>query len=77
MILYFLFLGLCLIDEECGSNEKCNSGQCVDPCQIAKSCGLNALCRTENHIVQCSCPYSFTGNQDIECVRSKYQYIFF
>lgn len=66
-------LGLCLLDEECGSKEKCSNGQCVDPCQTEKACGLNALCRSENHVVQCSCPYGFTGNQDVECVRSKYQ----
>lgn len=67
-----LIIGLCILDEECGSTEKCFSGQCVDPCLTERACGLNALCRTENHIVQCSCPSSFTGNQDIECVRSKY-----
>lgn len=33
---------------------------------------MNAICRIENHVIQCSCPYSFTGNQDVECVRSKY-----
>lgn len=39
---------------------------------MEKTCGLNAICQTENHVVQCSCPNSFTGNQDVECVRSKY-----
>lgn len=65
------FVDLCLLDEECESNEKCNSGQCINPCKAEKVCGLNAMCRTDNHITQCSCPYSFTGNQDVECVRSE------
>lgn len=69
--LLFFRLGLCLVDEECGSNEKCFNGQCLNPCQMEKACGLNAVCRTDNHVVQCSCPQSFTGNQDVECVRSK------
>lgn len=60
------------MDEECDSSEKCNNGQCFNPCQVEKTCGLNALCRTDNHIVQCSCPFAFTGNQDVECVRSKF-----
>lgn len=63
---------LCLLDEECKMAEKCINGQCLDPCKIEKTCGLNALCKTDNHIVQCSCPYRFTGNQDVECVRSKF-----
>lgn len=71
LLLCLFYLGLCILDEECGSTEKCFNGQCVDPCQTERSCGLNALCRTENHVLQCSCPYGFTGNQDIECVRSK------
>lgn len=69
IVLYVL--GLCLIDEECDSNEKCFNGQCINPCKMEKTCGLNAICRTENHVVQCSCPQSFTGNQDMECVRSQ------
>lgn len=67
----FYYLGICLVDEECGSNEKCFNGQCVNPCLMEKACGLNAYCRIDNHVVQCSCPQSFTGNQDVECVRSK------
>lgn len=59
------------MEEECESSEKCISGQCVDPCLSKTSCGLNAHCKTENHIVQCNCPVGFTGNQDVECVRSK------
>lgn len=65
------------MDEECELMEKCNNGQCMNPCQLEKACGLNALCRTENHIMQCSCPLRFTGNQDVECVRSKYIYAHF
>lgn len=70
LIITIFFVGLCLLDEECESNEKCSNGQCIDPCKTEKACGLNAMCRTDNHVTQCSCPYSFTGNQDVECVRS-------
>lgn len=64
------------MDEECESSEKCISGQCTDPCVMKSPCGLNAQCLTETHIVQCSCPVSFTGNQDVECVRSKLKLFF-
>lgn len=65
---------LCLLDEECESTEKCTNGKCLNPCKTEKACGLNAECSTQNHIKQCSCSYGFTGNQDVECVRSKYCY---
>lgn len=71
-MLLLIFLGLCVVDEECDATEKCYSGKCLKPCDLEKTCGMNAICRTDNHIVQCSCPYSFTGNQAVECVRSKY-----
>lgn len=59
------------MDEECEDPLKCEGGQCVNPCVVKSPCGLNAQCNTQNHIVQCSCPVGFTGNQDVECVRSK------
>lgn len=62
----------CLMDEECGLSEKCNQGQCLNPCDQHSTCGLNADCASNNHVVQCSCPAGFTGNQEVECVRSKF-----
>lgn len=76
LIIILSFSGLCLVDEECEFNEKCYNGRCINPCKMEKACGINALCRTDNHVLQCSCPQSFTGNQDMECVRSKFFYLF-
>lgn len=59
------------MDEECNLSEKCIQGQCFNPCDQNSPCGLNAECACYNHIVHCSCPPGFTGNQEIECVRSK------
>lgn len=60
------------MDEECNLSEKCVQGRCFNPCDQNSPCGLNADCSSFNHIVHCGCPPSFTGNPEVECVRSKY-----
>jgi hypothetical protein len=64
-------LASCQSDEECSLTEKCLQGQCNNPCDQHSACGMNAECRVFSHNKQCSCPPGFTGNQDVECVRSK------
>ncbi len=51
------------------SNEVCFSGSCRNPCEDRNACGLNALCQSANHVKTCSCPPTFTGNPEVECVR--------
>lgn len=68
----YYILASCQSDEECGLTEKCLQGQCNNPCDQRSACGMNAECRVFSHNKQCSCPPEFTGNQDVECVRSKY-----
>jgi hypothetical protein len=70
-------LASCQSDEECGLTEKCLQGQCNNPCDQPSACGMNAECRVFSHNKQCSCPPGFTGNQDVECVRSKYCIVYF
>ena len=65
----------CQSDEECSLTDKCLQGQCNNPCDQHSACGMNAECRVFNHNKQCSCPPGFTGNHDIECVRSKYRFL--
>lgn len=66
----FFNTAACLLDTECGTLEVCRSGQCINPCEQPQACGMNAECIIGNHIKQCSCPSGFTGNPDIECIRS-------
>ena len=63
----------CQSDEECSLTEKCLQGQCNNPCEQRSACGMNADCRVFSHVKQCSCPPGFTGNQEVECVRSKWE----
>lgn len=35
---------------------------------------MNAECKAVNHFKQCSCPPGFTGNEEVECVRSMYYF---
>lgn len=59
----------CQSNNECALGEQCLQGQCLNPCEQRGACGMNAECRVTNHVVQCSCPPGFTGNQMTECVR--------
>jgi hypothetical protein len=70
--LMYYILASCQSDEECSLTEKCLQGQCNTPCDQRYACGMNAECRVFSHNKQCSCPPGFTGNQDVECMRSKY-----
>lgn len=66
----------CALDVECGFDERCSNGQCINPCEQPQACGMNAECLINSHYKQCSCPPGFTGNADVECVRSKF-FLFF
>lgn len=61
----------CILDTECDTQEVCQGGQCINPCVLPQTCGMNAKCHIANHLRTCSCPAGFTGNADVECVRSK------
>jgi len=82
LMIIFYFSGIvcyisasCQSDEECSLTDKCLQGQCNNPCDQRSACGMNAECRVFNHNKQCSCPPGFTGNHDVECVRSKYRFL--
>lgn len=45
----------------------CNNEQCINPCSLRTSCGLNALCTPYNHKPRCSCGPGYTGNPAIAC----------
>ena len=71
MINFALFFipARCLADINCKSSEVCVNGQCKAPCADRNPCGLNAQCQTVKHKKRCTCPPSFTGNGEVECVR--------
>lgn len=65
------FPATCLSNSDCGLDEQCIEGQCLNPCELKSSCGINSQCIVVNHIKTCQCPESFTGDSAIECMRGE------
>lgn len=61
----------CQLTSECGQDEICLAGQCINPCHQENACGMNSECLMSTHVKQCACPVGFTGNAAVECVRSE------
>lgn len=55
----------CIINSECPLDKSCINRKCVDPCP--NSCGIHANCKVINHIPNCYCPNSLTGNPLSQC----------
>lgn len=55
----------CVIHQDCPSHMACVNNKCRDPC--IGSCGVNALCTTQNHHPLCSCMNGFEGDPFSEC----------
>lgn len=57
----------CQKNNDCGSDEQCDisEGKCKNVCLNA--CGLNAVCRSVERTVQCSCAPGYIGNPKVEC----------
>lgn len=64
-------LAACQLTSECGQDEICLAGQCINPCHQESACGMNSECLMSSHVKQCTCPPGFTGNAAVECVRSE------
>lgn len=57
----------CVIHQDCPSHLACVSNKCKDPC--IGSCGINAICLTQNHRPICSCMEGYTGDPFSGCSR--------
>ena len=58
----------CALDTDCQGNQVCNNRKCQDGCQANQVvCGLNAVCKTENHDPRCGCMPGFTGIPETNC----------
>ncbi|SPP80067.1 blast:Fibrillin-1, partial [Drosophila guanche] len=65
----------CHQPDDCANNLACISGKCTDPC-LQTVCGSNALCQSEGHEAQCSCPAGYLGDPNdtgvgcfkVECI---------
>lgn len=56
----------CVVNTDCPSNKACISDKCKDPCP--GSCGTNAVCQVVNHVPQCTCIESYTGDPFKYCL---------
>lgn len=59
----------CENDANCPKDKTCINGHCIDGCSIPGACGVNALCHTVLHKLQCSCPQCHSGLPSVECKR--------
>lgn len=61
----------CSVDRDCGDPDKCVEGTCRDACYV-DPCGANAICKSRLHASTCTCPIGYTGNPQVQCLKSKY-----
>ncbi|XP_045477748.1 neurogenic locus Notch protein-like isoform X2 [Harmonia axyridis] len=50
----------CRSNEDCAKNDKCAQGLCKDVCE--NGCGINAICKADNHRPKCECPENYRGD---------------
>lgn len=55
----------CVVSSECSLDKACSNQKCTDPCQ--GTCGINTICRVNNHSPICSCKNGYTGDPFIRC----------
>ena len=55
----------CVVQKDCPNHLACISLKCLDPCP--GSCGINAICRVENHNPICNCPGDLVGDPFVQC----------
>ena len=59
----------CRIHSNCPFDKACVNGFCQSPCNIGGMCGVNTICRSENHQGQCSCVPGYTGDPLRQCTK--------
>lgn len=57
----------CVLNSDCPSNRACVDYHCKDPCP--GTCGVNAECRTHNHVPTCKCLQGYEGNPFSVCTK--------
>jgi hypothetical protein len=66
----------CTLDSQCNSNKACISQTCQDPCIVSNRCGIEAICRAEQHRAVCHCPDGWGGNPQTRCYKRKLKYAY-
>lgn len=67
----------CKGDYECPSQKACINGECINPCDDATPCGVNANCKVLNTLpvrtMICECKPGYQGNAAVQCDKSKFK----
>lgn len=63
----------CQRDSECTMDKSCVNNNCVNPCLLADTCGINAECYVHNHVADCKCSSGYHGMQILP--NSNYQFL--
>lgn len=63
--------GICLQDSECPTKTGCISGECTNPCDVSRPCGVNADCKVLDTVpvrtMICECREGYQGNAAVQC----------
>lgn len=62
---------MCRNDHECSDPDRCYNGACVEACKLDR-CGVNAICTSRVHKIDCRCAPGYQGNPHKECTPSMY-----
>lgn len=57
----------CRTDSECGPAKACINNNCVNPCLVKDSCGINAECFVHRNQAQCRCRSGYRGDPFTRC----------
>lgn len=63
----------CRVNNDCSKNDKCSDGLCKDVC--VNACGINAICKADNHKPICECPDNYRGDPLNICFPKKSKYV--
>lgn len=60
--------GDCFTDTDCPVTAVCIDNRCINPCEIPKTCGTDAICTPGAHAATCRCPSHTKGDPNVVCV---------
>ncbi len=60
----------CTRHEECADPQICHQGSCQNACRF-EQCGINAICKAQDHVAKCECLPGYKGKPNRECRKRK------
>lgn len=66
----------CILNTDCPQDKACLERRCRNPCKVGAICGLNSVCRVQDHTATCVCAEGFMGDAFFQCI-PKRKYCFY